>query len=90
MHGLSWANRGTAPAYDNWQVIQEVRNSTGSVVKSLMTRRPNRPVRAASEPRYKGSWTASVAIVNPTAMTARIQRLARISRTTDSGPQSIR
>jgi len=21
MHGLSWANRGTAPAYDNWQVI---------------------------------------------------------------------
>jgi len=55
-----------------------------------MTRSPTPAVRAASEPRYKGSWTASVVIVKPTATMARIQRLARASKTTDAGPQSIR
>jgi hypothetical protein len=34
---VSWANRGTAPTYDNWQVIYEVRNSAGSVVKILQS-----------------------------------------------------
>ena len=55
-----------------------------------MTRSPTPAVRAASEPRYKGSWTASVAIVKPTAMVARIQRLARVSKATDISPHSIR
>jgi hypothetical protein len=55
-----------------------------------MTRSRTPAVRAASEPRYKGSWTASVAIVKPTATMARIQRLARVNKTTDIGPQSIR
>ena len=55
-----------------------------------MTRTTTPAVRAASEPRYKGSWTASVATVKPTATRARIQRLARVSKTTDNGPQSVR
>ena len=55
-----------------------------------MTRSPTPAVRAASEPRYKGSWTASVATVKPTATMARIQRLAKISKTTDTGAQSMR
>ena len=55
-----------------------------------MTRSPTSSLRAASEPRYKGSWTTSVARVKPTATVAKIQRLARISKTTDTGPQSIR
>ena len=34
---VSWANFGTAPSYDNWQVIYEVRNSAGSVVEILQS-----------------------------------------------------
>jgi hypothetical protein len=55
-----------------------------------MTRSPTPAVRTASEPRYKGSWTDSDATVTPTATMAKIQRLARTSKLTDTGPQSIR
>lgn len=51
---------------------------------------PNAPGSGGLEARCKGSWTASVAIVKPTATMARIQCVARVSRTTASGPQSIK
>jgi hypothetical protein len=34
---LRWTNFGTAPAYDNWQVIYEVRNSSDTVVKTVQS-----------------------------------------------------
>ena len=55
-----------------------------------MTRSPTLGLRAASEPRYKGSWTASVVAVKLMATMVRIQRLARVSKSTETGPQSMR
>ena len=55
-----------------------------------MTRSRTPAVRAASEPRYKGSWTANIAIVKPTAAMARIQCRPQRSKAADTGAQSMR
>lgn len=51
---VRWANRGTAPTYDNWQVIYEVRNSAGSVVESLQSALSLRSI--VSEQNYTNPW----------------------------------
>jgi hypothetical protein len=48
------------------------------------------PIRLASDPKYKGSWTANAASVKPKAPIARTQRRPQISKTTDTGAQSMR
>jgi hypothetical protein len=58
---VNWANRGTAPTYDNWQVIYEVRNSAGSVVETLHSALSLRTI--VTEQNYTNPWQ------DPTAAT---------------------
>jgi Domain of unknown function (DUF4832) len=51
---VTWANRGTAPTYDNWQVIYEVHNSAGSVVETLHSGLSLRTV--VAEQNYTDPW----------------------------------
>ncbi len=55
-----------------------------------MTRSPTPAARAAFEPRYKGSWTASIATIKPTVAMARIQCRPQRSKAADTGAQSMR
>ena len=52
--------------------------------------RISRPVvRLASDPKYKGSWTATAATVKASAATARNQRRPQMSKAADTGAQSM-
>ena len=55
-----------------------------------ITRISTPAVRLASDPRYKGSWTATAATVNPSAAIANTQRRAQMSNAADAGAQSMR
>ena len=55
-----------------------------------ITRISTPAVRLAPDPKYKGSWTATAATVKPSAAIARTQRRPQISKTTETGAQSIR
>jgi hypothetical protein len=55
-----------------------------------ITRTSTPAVRLASDPKYMGSWNANVTTVKPMAPIARIQRRLNISKTADTGAQSMR
>jgi hypothetical protein len=55
-----------------------------------ITRTSTPAIRLASEPRYKGISTANIATVKPTAPIAGTQRRPHVSKTTDTGTQSMR
>jgi hypothetical protein len=55
-----------------------------------ITRISTSAARLTSDPRYKGSWTATAATVKPSAAIARTQRRPQISKAADTGAQSMR
>jgi hypothetical protein len=55
-----------------------------------ITRTSTPAIRLTPDPKYKGSWTATAATAKPSAAIARAQRRPHISKTTDTGAQSMR
>jgi hypothetical protein len=73
---VTWTNWGVAPAYDNWQIIYQVRNSSNAIVQTVDSTYSFLTLSAASQgPSYDwggyvpGEYTSSPPTGTPTPIT---------------------